>query len=106
MPAHAEHTALPETELSKSTHRLGHGGLLLSLPARTQDAHVEKSRHVHTLALEAGDVGGDGLGPSPGGMRKHFRRPWVGGQEGPVCLATDVGFAQIKKEKSQTAPDS
>lgn len=104
---HTQNTQLsPETGLStegaEQEHRLGHGGLLLPLPARTQDAHVEKSRHVHTLALEAGDVGGDGLGPSPGGMRKQFRRPWVGGQEGPVRLATDVRFVQIKKQ----IPDS
>lgn len=78
-------------------HKLGHGGLLLSLPAKTQDAHVEKCRHVHTLALEAGDEGRDGLGPSPGGIRKQFRRPWVE-EEGPVHLVTDVDFAQIKKQ--------
>lgn len=51
---------------ARQEHRLRHGGLLLPLPARTQDAHVEKGRHVHPLALEAGDGGGDGLGPSPG----------------------------------------
>lgn len=106
MPAHAEHTALPalglSTEWAEREHRLGRGGLLLPLPAKTQDAHVEKSRRVHILALEAGDVGGDGLGPSPGGMRKQLRRPWVGGQEGSVHLETDVGFAQVKRQ----LPDS
>lgn len=108
---HTQNTQLSlglSTEGAEQEHRLGHGGLLLPLPARTQDAHVARSRHVHTLALEAEDVGGDGLDPSPGGTRKQFRRPWVGGQEGPVPLATDVGFVQIKKKdpRQLQTPDS
>lgn len=81
VPAHAERT---HRKGAGQEHRVGHGGLL-PLPARTQEAHVEKHRHAHTLALEAG------------GMKKQLRRPGVAGEKGPGYLVTDVRFAWIKK---------
>lgn len=57
---------------------------------------------MHTLALEAGDVGGEGPGPSPGGTRKQSEDPGWEDKRGPVHLATDVDFIQIKKQ----IPDS
>lgn len=101
------HTQLPwKMGLSRKEagqeHRLGHGGLLRSPRARAQDTHVRNTQTPAHLCTRGWALR-DGLGSQLWGDGEAIQETLQWGRWGNLYTwVTDVGYAQIKKQISNS----